>query len=103
MKVEHWPTSQPKPYARNPRKNDSTRSLRAPRAAPTGYPIQSPYVSVASKALEQMPKLLTEFGMTPSSRGRINATPFRRTKAQQAIPTHSSRNQVLVGPGPVLP
>jgi DNA modification methylase len=22
MKVEHWPTSQPKPYARNPRKND---------------------------------------------------------------------------------
>jgi P27 family predicted phage terminase small subunit len=51
------------------------RKVGAVIKTPTGYPIQSPYVSVASKALEQMRKLLTEFGMTPSSRSRINATP----------------------------
>ena len=36
---------------------------------------QSPYLSIANKALEQMQKLLIEFGMTPSSRARVKATP----------------------------
>lgn len=36
-----------------------------------GWPVQSPYLSIANKALEQMHKYLTEFGMTPSSRSRI--------------------------------
>ena len=36
-----------------------------------GNPIQNPYLAVANKALEQMHKLLTEFGMTPSSRVRL--------------------------------
>jgi P27 family predicted phage terminase small subunit len=34
---------------------------------------QSPYLSIANKALEQMQKLLIEFGMTPSSRTRVRA------------------------------
>ena len=39
--------------------------------SPTGYPMQNPYLSIANKALDQMQRLLVEFGMTPSSRSRI--------------------------------
>lgn len=42
--------------------------------SPSGYPIQSPYLAIANKAHEQMTKLLTEFGMTPSSRSRCTVT-----------------------------
>ena len=37
-----------------------------------GYPIISPYVSVANKAMEQMHKFGVEFGMSPASRTRID-------------------------------
>ena len=37
-----------------------------------GWPVQSPYLSIANKALEQMHKYLVEFGMTPSSRSKIS-------------------------------
>jgi P27 family predicted phage terminase small subunit len=36
-----------------------------------GFPMKSPYLSIADQALETMRKLLVEFGLTPSSRGRI--------------------------------
>lgn len=39
--------------------------------APSGYPVQSPYVSIANKTMSEMRKWLIEFGMTPSSRVRI--------------------------------
>lgn len=39
-----------------------------------GFPMQSPYLAVANKAFEQMRAMLTEFGMTPSSRTRVNTT-----------------------------
>ena len=42
--------------------------------APSGYPMISPYHSVASRAFDQMSKLLTEFGLTPSSRTRIGVS-----------------------------
>ena len=35
----------------------------------------SPFIRIANQNLEQMRKLLTEFGMTPSSRSRIAAAP----------------------------
>jgi P27 family predicted phage terminase small subunit len=37
-------------------------------------PYQSPYLSVASRAMEQMLKFLIEFGLTPSSRARVKGT-----------------------------
>jgi P27 family predicted phage terminase small subunit len=40
-----------------------------------GHPLLNPYLRVASKALEQMKSLLTEFGLTPSSRTRVAASP----------------------------
>lgn len=41
--------------------------------APSGFPVQSPFLAIANKALEQMTKLMIEFGMTPSSRTRVHA------------------------------
>jgi len=43
--------------------------------APSGYPIFNPYVVLANQALKRVKAFLTEFGMTPSSRSRIVATP----------------------------
>ena len=36
-----------------------------------GFPVQSPYLGIANKAMAAMQKLLVEFGMTPASRSRI--------------------------------
>jgi P27 family predicted phage terminase small subunit len=38
---------------------------------PRGFPVVSPYVSLAAKAWERMRKMLIEFGMTPSARTRV--------------------------------
>ena len=38
---------------------------------PNGFPTQSPYLQIANKQSEFMVKMLTEFGMTPSSRSKI--------------------------------
>ena len=43
--------------------------------SPNGYPLQSPYLAIANKAMEQMRALLSEFGMSPSSRARVHAIP----------------------------
>ena len=43
--------------------------------APSGFPMQSPYLAIANKAMEQMRAMLGEFGMSPSSRTRVHATP----------------------------
>lgn len=40
-----------------------------------GYPVLSPWFSVADKALKQMKAFLAEFGMTPSSRSRVQVEP----------------------------
>ena len=36
-----------------------------------GFPMKSPYLSIADQAMETMRKLMVEFGLTPSSRSRI--------------------------------
>jgi P27 family predicted phage terminase small subunit len=43
--------------------------------SPNGFPMQSPYLAVANKAMEQIRAMLTEFGMSPSSRTRVHVTP----------------------------
>lgn len=37
-----------------------------------GYPMQSPYLAIRNKALELMHKFAVEFGLSPSSRSRVN-------------------------------
>ena len=44
--------------------------------SPNGFPMQSPYLAVANKAMEQMRQLLAEFGMSPASRTRVAAVDF---------------------------
>ena len=39
--------------------------------SPNGFPIQSPYLAVANRAMEQMRSLISEFGMSPASRTRV--------------------------------
>src|SRR3990172_2095863 len=36
-----------------------------------GFPMKSPYLCVASEAMEAMRKFMVEFGLTPSSRSRL--------------------------------
>lgn len=43
-------------------------------AAPSGYPVQNPYISIATKALAGCAKLWPELGLTPSSRARLTTT-----------------------------
>jgi P27 family predicted phage terminase small subunit len=46
--------------------------------SPSGYPMLSPYYTIANQSLSQMRAYLTEFGMTPSARSRLavrNAEP----------------------------
>jgi phage terminase small subunit len=44
------------------------------QVAPSGYPIQSPYVAIANRQAEIMMRIASEFGFTPASRSGI-ATP----------------------------
>jgi len=54
--------------------------------SPSGFPMQSPFLAIANKAMDQMTRLLTEFGMSPSSRARVAVAP-----AAERRPTPSSR------------
>ena len=48
--------------------------------SPTGYPVQSPYVSIANRQAEIMMRIASEFGFTPASRSRISTpAPEERT------------------------
>lgn len=40
--------------------------------SPNGYPIINPALSIVNKCIQQMHRLLSEFGMTPASRSRIS-------------------------------
>lgn len=39
--------------------------------SPNGHPIQNPHRSLANRAMDDMRRLLLEFGMTPASRTRV--------------------------------
>ena len=66
-------------YAKWADANDKLRTHGMVVKAPSGYPIPSPYLSIANKAFEQLRQMMIEFGMTPSSRTRIKAEP-RKTE-----------------------
>jgi len=48
-----------------------------------GNPMENPYYTIKKRSMELMHKFLTEFGMTPAARSRINATPAEKPKASQ--------------------
>ena len=47
-----------------------THGILVKSKSPNGFPIPSPFLAIANKAMKQMVDLATEFGMTPSSRTR---------------------------------
>lgn len=65
--------------------------------APSGYPVQNPYVGIANTALDQLRKYLIEFGMTPAARSKVNAPHQPKEEDEFAfldtIPTESHRTQ----------
>jgi P27 family predicted phage terminase small subunit len=50
---------------------DKMRTTPIVFKSPNGYPVLSPWWSIANKAMEQMRNFLTEFGLSPASRTRI--------------------------------
>src|SRR3972149_967001 len=59
--------------------------------APSGFPMQSPYLAIAKKAMEQIRALLSEFGMSPSSRTRVYAAPVAGDDGPLAEPMRRER------------
>ena len=57
--------------------------------APSGFPVQSPYMAIANKAMDQMLRLMSEFGLTPAARVRIPST-RKDTKTQRKITKHEN-------------
>lgn len=56
---------------------DAIQKYGAMVKSPSGYPIQSPYVSIANREAEIMMRIASEFGFTPASRSRIT-TPRKK-------------------------
>ncbi len=44
----------------------------------SGFPVLNPFFSIASTSWEQMRRILCEFGMTPSSRSRVQIDPRKK-------------------------
>ena len=65
-------------YARWVDANDNLKLEGVVIIAKSGFPVQSPYLAIANKAFDQMTKLLTEFGMTPSSRSKVQVTDIKK-------------------------
>jgi P27 family predicted phage terminase small subunit len=42
--------------------------------SPSGFPMPSPYLAIANKAMAQMTRVLVEFGMSPSARTRVSVS-----------------------------
>jgi len=57
------------------------------------YPTISPYLSIMTKAAEQMRRFLIEFGMTPSSRSRIRID--KRTVEDEEFENLLTRPQLV--------
>jgi P27 family predicted phage terminase small subunit len=50
---------------------DGLQKYGAMIKSPTGYPVQSPYLSTANRQVEIMIRIASEFGFTPASRSRL--------------------------------
>jgi len=60
-------------YARWVEASDNIQQFGLILKSPNGFPIQSPYLAILNKAIEQMRAFVVEFGMTPASRSRVAA------------------------------
>lgn len=49
--------------------------------SPNGYAMPSPWLSISNKSFEQMRQIMTEFGMTPSSRTKVTVLPEQKKQS----------------------
>jgi P27 family predicted phage terminase small subunit len=70
------PTAQPTRYGAEA--NEAIQKYGVMIKSPQGFPIQSPYLSIANRQAEIMMRIASEFGFTPASRSRI-AAPAKAT------------------------
>ena len=77
-------------YARWVEAEEALKTYGVVVKSPSGFPIQSPYLAIANKALEQMRGFLVEFGMTPASRARVHAEPPRQANPLDEFLSRSS-------------
>jgi phage terminase small subunit len=54
-------------------------------ATPNGYAVQSVWLQIANKAMEQMHKFMVEFGFTPASRTRVKTEIVEKEKSLAEI------------------
>lgn len=47
--------------------------------------MQNPYLVISNKALKQMKEMLTEFGMSPSSRARVKVSRDETDELEQFL------------------
>jgi P27 family predicted phage terminase small subunit len=59
--------------------------------SPTGYPMQSPYISIANRQAEIMMRIASEFGFTPASRSRLSVPPQDQLPLFDAIENEVER------------
>jgi len=62
------------------------------KAPQSGVPIQNPYLAIANRAIDQMTKMLVEFGMTPSSRVRASTLRAKDTSSDDEFITRLARD-----------
>lgn len=58
-------------YGRWVEASDNIRQFGLILKSTSGFPIQSPYLAILNKAIEQMRAFVVEFGMTAASRSRV--------------------------------
>lgn len=51
--------------------------------SPNGYPMLSPHMVIANRALEQVHKFATEFGLSPVARSRVSAVKDQMSRLEQ--------------------
>jgi P27 family predicted phage terminase small subunit len=78
-------------YARWVDASDHIRKFGVIVKSPGGYPMQSPYLAILNKAIEQMRAFIVEFGMTPSARSRV--TVADAPKADDAFEAWQNRRK----------
>ena len=69
---------------------------------PKGYPIQNPYLAIANKAIDQIRQFAVEFGMTPSSRSRVQLGKAGAKSAETSRAESYFEAQPDQGPGRAL-
>ncbi len=53
--------------------NEKVREMGMIVKSPKNFPMQNPYLAIANKAQRECVGIMTEFGLTPSSRTRVKA------------------------------